>query len=61
MKGAVPLTLAQRQALHRQRKASEAARWKAALVAIQIAKTIREAREIANAALEQQTLEVGGI
>ena len=49
--GRKPLTVAQRQATHRQRRADEAARWKAALEAIHTARTIREAREIATAAL----------
>ena len=54
-KGRNPLTLAQRQALHRQRKAEQIMRLKTALAAIQTARTIKEAREIASAALEKTT------
>lgn len=46
-----PLTAAERQALHRQRRASEAARWQSALERIVLARTVREAREIAVTAL----------
>lgn len=46
-----PLSLAERQAAHRQRRAEQVERWKAALEAVQAAKSIREAREIATAAL----------
>ena len=54
-KEAAALTTAQRQALHRQRRADEAARWKAALVQIETAKTLKEAREIAATALGKTT------
>ena len=49
-----PLTTAERQARIRQRKASKAAEWRTALERILSARTIREAREIAQTALEYQ-------
>ena len=51
--GRKPLTVAQRQASHRQRCADKAARWKAALEAIQTVRTIRDVRKIATTALAQ--------
>lgn len=49
------MTPAQRQELQRQRKNSQAAAWRIALVQIETARTIKEAREIASAALEKTT------
>ena len=46
-----PLTQAERQARQRERKAAEAAGWRDALERIVAARTVREAREIATAAL----------
>ena len=53
--GLAPMTPAQRQELQRQRKNSQAAAWRIALVQIETARTIKEAREIASAALEKTT------
>lgn len=46
-----PLTTAERQARIRARKASDLERYRAALVQIVGARTVREARDIANGAL----------
>ena len=50
-KGRKPLTVAQRQAAHRQRKAAQAAAWRIALEAIGEAPTLGQARKLAWAAL----------
>ena len=47
-----PLTIAQRQALWRQRKAQQAEAWRDALEQIRDAKTLRDARKIATEALD---------
>ena len=49
--GRKPLTGAQRQATHRQRKAVQAAAWRIALEAIGEAPTLGQARKLAWAAL----------
>jgi hypothetical protein len=51
--GRKPLTLAQRQALWRQRKARKAEAWREALEQIRDAKTLRDARRLATEALDQ--------
>lgn len=55
--GRKPLTVAERQARHRNRIAARTAGWHAALEAIYAAKTICQAREIAWVALTQQPQE----
>ena len=49
--GRKPLTTAQRQATHRQRKAAQAAAWHTALEEIDAAQTIGQARTLARVAL----------
>jgi hypothetical protein len=49
--GATPLTAAERQARQRARRASQADTWRQALERITQAHTVREARDIASAAI----------
>ena len=50
-----PLTAAERQARQRERRSQVAAEWREALVRIVAAKTVRKARQIAQAALSENS------